>query len=111
MNRMSIRITCGVAAIVLLIVSGLVVWHCQAGDKGDRPFGLSGRTPWTTSHITGSPEPPLPYRIERAFPKLTFTNPLLLVTAPGSDRWFVGEQAGQLFSFRKDQNVGRADLF
>jgi len=30
------------------------------------------RAPWTTSHIKGSPEKPLPYVTERAFPKLKF---------------------------------------
>src|SRR5262249_50758590 len=45
-----------------------------------RPHGI----PWTTSRITGSPDPPPPYRIERAFPKLTFKNPLLLTRAPGT---------------------------
>src|SRR5258708_1564345 len=30
------------------------------------------RMPWTTSRVTGSPEPPSPYRTERIFPKLKF---------------------------------------
>ncbi len=52
------------------------------------------RVPWKTSHITGSPEPPSPYRLERVFPKLEFKNPLVFVQAPGMDRFFVAEQAG-----------------
>src|SRR5204862_5292676 len=68
------------------------------------------RAPWTTGNITGSPEPPPPYRIERAFPKLTFKNPLLLATAPGLNRFFVCEQAGKIFSFPIDPNVAKADL-
>jgi putative heme-binding domain-containing protein len=77
----------------------------------ERPFGIAQRIPWTTSRIVGSPEPPPPYRIERAFPKLTFKNPLLLTSAPGTDRFFLCEQAGKIFSFRNDPKVARADLF
>src|SRR5216684_1026426 len=60
----------------------------------------SKRVPWTTSRITGSPEPPAPYRMERVFPKLEFKNPLLLVRAPGTNRLFVAEQAGPIYSFK-----------
>jgi putative heme-binding domain-containing protein len=67
--------------------------------------------PWTTSRVTGSPEPPHPYKVERAFPKLVFKNPLLLTRAPGLARFFVGEQYGKIFSFRDSQEVDKADLF
>jgi uncharacterized repeat protein (TIGR03806 family) len=76
-----------------------------------RPFGIEKRIPWTTSHITGSPEPPPPYQIERAFPKLVFKNPLLMRKAPGTNRLFVGEHAGKLYSFPNDQAAAKADLF
>src|SRR5438067_1750087 len=75
----------------------------------ERAHGLDGRVPWTTSHVTGSPEPPHPYKIERAFPKLQFKNPLLMARA--GDRFFVGEHAGKIFSFPDDQSVAKADLF
>jgi putative heme-binding domain-containing protein len=92
----------------------LAIWSAQGrpGASGpiERPYGLTTRTPWTASHITGSPEPPRPYKIARAFPKLAFKNPLLITSAPGTDRLFVGEQAGKLFSFPDRQDVARADL-
>ncbi len=74
------------------------------------------RIPWTTSRIKGSPEPPNPYRVERAFPKLTFRNPLLLTMAPvsfgpGGERFFVGEQGGKIVSFVNDQSTDKTDLF
>src|SRR5438128_4041627 len=81
--------------------------HVQAEDK---PFGISKRVPWTTSRLTGSPDPPPPYKIVRAFPKLTFKNPLLLTNAPGTERLFIGEQAGKLHSFPNDPEVAKADL-
>jgi putative heme-binding domain-containing protein len=77
----------------------------------ERPYGIDRRVPWTTSRITGSPEPPAPYKIERVFPKLTFKNPLLITSAPGTERLFVGEQEGKLYSFPKEPACSKADLF
>jgi putative heme-binding domain-containing protein len=77
--------------------------------KTERPYGLGPRAPWTTSHVTGSPEPPHPYTIERAFPKLQFKNPLLM--ARTGDRFFVGEQGGKIVSFPDDQHVTKAEPF
>src|SRR5262245_23869785 len=79
--------------------------------KGERPHGIAARAPWTTSRITGSPDPPPPYRIERAFPKLTFVNPLLLTGAPGSNRFFVAEHSGKIWSFPIDPDCAKADVF
>ncbi|HLQ43883.1 MAG TPA: PQQ-dependent sugar dehydrogenase, partial [Planctomycetaceae bacterium] len=53
---------------------------------------------------------PLPYTTERAFPALKFTNCLDLTNAPGSDRLFVVEQAGKIFSFPNKPDVAQADL-
>jgi putative heme-binding domain-containing protein len=78
---------------------------------GDQPFGLDQRTPWTSSHVHGSPEPPLPYRAMRAFPKLTFNKPLDIAFAEGVNRVFIAEQSGKLYSFVNDESVDHADLF
>jgi putative heme-binding domain-containing protein len=68
------------------------------------------RTPWTTGRITGSPEPPLPYISQLAFPKLKFNMCVDLVTAPSSDRWFLVEQYGKVFSFKKHEDTTQVDL-
>jgi uncharacterized repeat protein (TIGR03806 family) len=105
------RITC-CAAVLTLAASVLAIFHGRAAPPAkERAHGIAARTPWRTSHLSGSPEPPHPYRIVRAFPRLTFRNPLLMTTAPGSDRWFVGEHQGKVYSFPKDPNCARADLF
>jgi uncharacterized repeat protein (TIGR03806 family) len=75
------------------------------------PYGIDKRVAWTTSRITGSPEPPHPYRVERVFPKLAFKNPLLITNAPATDRLFVGEQAGKLYSIPNDPKCNKPDLF
>lgn len=73
-------------------------------------FGIEQRVPWTVSRIKGSPEPALPYITERVFPELTFNHCLDMVAAPGSDRLFVVEQAGKIFSFPNQPDVKSADL-
>src|SRR2546428_103440 len=70
-----------------------------------------GSTACTTSRITGPPEPPHPYRVERVFPKLAFKNPLLITNAPGTERLFVGEHAGKIYSFPKDPARDKPDPF
>ena len=65
--------------------------------------GIPTRIPWTTSRITGTPEPPHPYRIVRVFPKLHFRNPLLITRAPGMNRFFVAEHQGKMYSFPMDE--------
>lgn len=76
----------------------------------DPPAALK-REAWTTSKITGSPEPPPPYRLERIYPKLTFDHPLDLLRAPGTDRIFVAEHgSGRILSFPDDPACAKADL-
>ncbi|MBI2478207.1 MAG: PQQ-dependent sugar dehydrogenase, partial [Planctomycetia bacterium] len=73
-------------------------------------MGIETRVPWTTSRITGSPNPPLPYRTERVFPKLQFENPVDLTSASGTQRLFVLELQGKIYSFSGDAAAEKADL-
>lgn len=57
------------------------------------------RPAWTTSRITGSPEPPRPYVTERIFPALEFDQPVELVAIPGTNRLLILEVTGKIFSF------------
>jgi glucose/arabinose dehydrogenase len=88
---------------------------CRADDArtsaAARAVGIERRTPWTTSKIRGAPDPPAPYRTVRVFEKLQFEEPLDLAIAPGTDRLFVAERYGKIYSFRDDPRVERADLF
>jgi uncharacterized repeat protein (TIGR03806 family) len=105
--------TAGLLGAVVLGVLGAFLRPAPAAPQKDaeRPHGIPKRTPWTTSRLTGSPEPPPPYKIERAFPKLSFKNPLQLATAPGVNRFFVAEHMGKVYSFPFDPKVEKADLF
>jgi putative heme-binding domain-containing protein len=77
----------------------------------DSALTLPRRTPWTTSRVVGTPEPPPPFRTSRLFPKLAFKHPVVISFAPGSNRIFVGEQEGKVWSFPNDPEVEKPDLF
>lgn len=69
------------------------------------------RVPWTSTKITGSPEPPPPVRDVRAFPKLQFNKPVHLVPFPDRRRWLLVEEKGLLWSFRAAEDVDKPELF
>jgi putative heme-binding domain-containing protein len=88
--------TIGFAALALVVLLG---WPARAVDDGkDEPKAKSKRKPWTTSKVVGSPDPPPKYKSVRAFTEAKFDHPLLIARCPGSDRLFVGEQGGVLYS-------------
>ncbi|MFZ9093053.1 MAG: hypothetical protein ACO3FE_23485, partial [Planctomycetaceae bacterium] len=92
-----------------LILNVLVLWGCiatggVAAPQPDTPI----RPAWKTSQVRGTPEPPSPYLVEPAFPKLTFSSPLDLTAAPGSRRLFVAEQGGRILSFLPSADAGEA---
>src|SRR5258708_4148296 len=82
-----------------------------AANAANEPFGIDQRVPWTTSRFRGTPDPPLPYRAVRVFPKLQFKNPTVLTHAPATDRLFVAEQSGKIFSIPNKPDTAAADLF
>ncbi|HXG11970.1 MAG TPA: PQQ-dependent sugar dehydrogenase, partial [Gemmataceae bacterium] len=81
----------------------------RAEDPSPDAPPVSRRPAWTTSRITGSPEPPPPYRAVLAFPHLKFDKPVEISSAPGTDRLFVVEQHGRIFSFPNDPSCKQAD--
>jgi len=98
--------------VALFLVSGSfgTVFPSFNQAEGDEAVGIERRVPWTTSRITGSPNPASPYRTERVFPKLEFVNPVVLTNAPGTDRLFVLELQGKIHSFSGDQRAENPDL-
>ncbi|MHB1423477.1 MAG: PQQ-dependent sugar dehydrogenase [Gemmataceae bacterium] len=102
------------SALPLMIAAAFVGWlassPAQPPKSNKSEAAKSVRIPWTTSRVLGSPDPPPPFKVVRAFPNLKFNHPLLLARCPGSDRLFVGEQAGVLYSFPNKPDA-KADLF
>src|SRR5262245_28052218 len=115
MPSSTFRGICRFLTLVALVVAvEFVVWPSSAEEKGSRPRSAeptpSARTPWTTSRVVGSPDPPPPYKVVHVFPNLKFEHPLLITRYPGSNRLIVGEQSGILYSF-VDNPEAQADLF
>ncbi len=96
--------------LAALTLSFVFLPAAHPADADSPKVGIEKRTAWTTSRITGSPEVPFPYVTERVFPELKFNNCLDLTKAPGSNRLFVVEQAGKIFSFPNKPDVKKADL-
>jgi uncharacterized repeat protein (TIGR03806 family) len=97
--------------LALLVCLPLALTGSPRQQPVKKAYGLDKRVPWTTSRIQGSPEPPPPYTTELAFPKLPkFEEPLDLTYAPGTNRLFVAERWGKIYSFVNKKDVDRADL-
>lgn len=95
------------------VLGSLALLFLGSGAVPAAEFGIDKRTPWTTSKFVGSPEPPLPYVVERAFEHLNFTTPDEMQIVPGSNRLAVCEVKGKVFTFenRPDVRPEDCDLF
>ena len=87
----------------------------SAGSAADEPKSRAEaaapkRKPWTTSKVAGSPEPPPKFKSVRVFPDVKFNHPLLIARCPGTDRLFVGEQDGMLYSLANKPDA-KTELF
>lgn len=60
------------------------------------------RTPWTTSKLTGSPEPEPPFRAEVVWPELTFDDVLDAARLPEAKRVFLAARKGKVWSVPDD---------
>ncbi|MFO0819715.1 MAG: PQQ-dependent sugar dehydrogenase [Pirellulales bacterium] len=67
------------------------------------------RVPWTTSRITGSPEPPPPFVAARRFPEVKLKEPVFIVWSSALKRYLVGERRGVMHSLANQPNA-KAEL-
>ena len=91
----------------LITLTTAVASAREVGEEGEGP---ASRVPWTGSKIVGTPDPPSPYAVEPAFPRLNLRFPVALVRAEGTDRLFVAELRGRISSFPEDPDCPRPDL-
>jgi glucose/arabinose dehydrogenase len=54
-------------------------------DGVGRPYGIDKRIEVTTSTVTGSPEPPLPFKVVKAYPGLHVDGPLIVRRQPDTN--------------------------
>ncbi|MBY0232443.1 MAG: PQQ-dependent sugar dehydrogenase [Gemmataceae bacterium] len=90
------------------LLAALAASFLYSPTRADKP--PAKRVPWTASKVKGSPEPPPPYKLEPAFPKLKFFEPLELASAPGTGRLLVATRPGKVWSFANDPKAEKADL-
>ena len=84
----------GPALFLIAVGSGSFVDLLHAADETP-PFGLEHRIPWTTSRVAGSPDPPLPYTVEKTFTNIRWRAPIFATAEPGTDRLLVVQAGGE----------------
>ncbi|HEV3165422.1 MAG TPA: PQQ-dependent sugar dehydrogenase [Isosphaeraceae bacterium] len=102
-----------VLAPILLLVP--TVASGEDRPATEKPFGIERRIPWNDSRVVGSPDPLAPYKVVRAFPRLTIKQPLSLTPEPGSSRQFILQHLnywagpGRLLAIPDDQDATEAE--
>ena len=100
---------------VLVSIFLLVPAAAPADDRPRSPSAWSRRIPWNDSRVVGSPDPLPPYKVVRAFPKLTVKQPLSLTPEPGTNRLFILQHLnfwagpGRLLAIPDDQDATEAE--
>jgi glucose/arabinose dehydrogenase len=89
----------------------LLIYSKSRAAPAEKPFGLDRRVAWSSSRLVGTPDPPPPYRLTRAFPQVSFQGPVFIAQDPESDRLLVAEYEGRIYSFLPADPSGRKDLF
>jgi uncharacterized repeat protein (TIGR03806 family) len=97
------------STLVLLLITGL------DPAKGEERFGLEKRIPWDASRLSGSPEPPLPYTVEKTFTKHAWKSPIYIAPEPGTDRlWAVrasdDDKGSKIVRIPADPNSAESEL-
>ena len=96
------------ALLVLPLLCNSPLLSAEAPKK---ETGLETRVPWTASRVKGTPEPPDPYTLVRAFPHLHFDRSLDMQPQPGTHKLFVCEESGMIYSIDDDEKCDRAEPF
>ena len=99
------------AVTLLFLLAGGIGLAQQAAGDADKPYGIPERVKWTTSRVVGSPDPPPPYRLVRAFPQFIFDEPVFIAQDPTSERFLVAEYDGMVYSFDPADRGGKKDLY
>ncbi len=95
----------------LFFVGWIAVTIGTVAKGSEEETAAKSRRTWSQSGFQGAPDPPPPYRVELAFPELKFSQPVTITNAPGSDRLFVVEVGGKVFSFPDRADITQKDLF
>ncbi|HUG92875.1 MAG TPA: PQQ-dependent sugar dehydrogenase [Planctomycetaceae bacterium] len=101
-----LRASTAASAVVLAVLFVFTSLDAAAPDTPPRkPTGIQARVPWTTSRIHGTPEPPMPYTTEVAFPRLVFHEPLSVARVPATGQFLVAQRDGKVYAFDNDRQT------
>jgi uncharacterized repeat protein (TIGR03806 family) len=73
----------------------LIALATTAFAADEAPFGLEQRVAWTTSRVIGSPDPPLPYTVEKTFTNIKWRSPVFIAREPDTNSLLVISQGGE----------------
>jgi uncharacterized repeat protein (TIGR03806 family) len=86
----------------------LVAWSLVT--FGLMSLNADAQTRWTTSKISGTPDPAPPYKVELAFPKIKLERPILLDHVPGTTDLVVAELMGKVLTFPNDRSSDKTHI-
>lgn len=66
---------------------------------------------WNTSRLIGSPEPPLPYTVEKTFSSVPFRSPIYIAEEPGDEFLVVIQEKLPLLAFLNDRDATESVTF
>jgi len=90
-------LTCGLTFLAISLARG----EARAAE----------RPAWTTSRVTGLPDPAPPYRTEHVYPELTFKQPVTIARLPGTNRILIMQLKDGIESFEDEADVAQTDPF
>ena len=91
--------------LVLALLSGVVGLPCTAKESTPAKARV---TPWNSSRIKGSPDPPLPYKTQRIFADVELDRPTNIIWLPSARKWIANHAGNKLVAFDNDKEDARA---
>src|SRR5258705_13195658 len=83
------------SAMLLAAIIPAALSVSGAPIEAEAPFGLDHRTPWTTSRVVGSPDPPLPCTVEKTFTNIQWRAPMFVIAEPNTHSLLGVQQGGE----------------
>ena len=92
-----------------------VLLAMASAAKAETPFGLETRVPWHPTRLSGSPEPPLPYTVEKTYAKHAWRAPIYIAQEPGREYLWViqasdKENGSQVVRIPSDPNSAESEV-
>ncbi|HUF60796.1 MAG TPA: PQQ-dependent sugar dehydrogenase [Verrucomicrobiales bacterium] len=91
---------------ICVALAGL--WILIPGAGSAAAAGWPG---WTGSRLTGSPDPPLPFTVEKVYPEIAWRSPIYIASEPGGNHLIVIEEHGRLLRVAADLRSTEAQAY